>query len=243
MRVRQLRLARGLKQEGMCRFGFEYKYYQRIEYGQKNLSLKNLNKLAKAFVICGNAGSGSVLWYQNQFGTREHRGRFNPSPACSAYQLRADEFAVDLQSLPLTIAFSFFKFDVGGLFVIVIRIQDDSIIPKLRKRLPEIEAPAVEGVHGLDDKHAGNLIENALGRNELHVVVAANGSSGIESFLARSQVRQSAPPHQTPNLTFGCRSLLRFRPKLLDEGRALLVQPRCRLTSGTGTRFNSAMEA
>jgi len=29
--------------------GFEYKYYQRIEYGQKNLSLKTLNKLAKAF--------------------------------------------------------------------------------------------------------------------------------------------------------------------------------------------------
>jgi transcriptional regulator with XRE-family HTH domain len=50
-RVRQLRLARGLKQEGMCRFGFEYKYYQRIEYGQKNLSLKTLNRLAKAFGV------------------------------------------------------------------------------------------------------------------------------------------------------------------------------------------------
>jgi transcriptional regulator with XRE-family HTH domain len=35
----------------MCQFGFEYKYYQRIEYGQKNLSLKTLNKLAKAFGI------------------------------------------------------------------------------------------------------------------------------------------------------------------------------------------------
>jgi len=31
--------------------GFEYKYYQRIEYGQKNLSLKTLNKLAKAFGV------------------------------------------------------------------------------------------------------------------------------------------------------------------------------------------------
>ncbi len=50
-RVRQLRLARGLKQEDMCRFGFDYKYYQRIEYGQKNLSLKTLNRLAKAFGI------------------------------------------------------------------------------------------------------------------------------------------------------------------------------------------------
>ena len=50
-RVRELRMSRGLKQEDMCRFGFEYKYYQRIEYGQKNLSLKTLNKLSKAFGI------------------------------------------------------------------------------------------------------------------------------------------------------------------------------------------------
>ena len=50
-RIKELRLARGLKQEEMCQFGFEYKYYQRIEYGQKNLSLKTLNKLAKAFAV------------------------------------------------------------------------------------------------------------------------------------------------------------------------------------------------
>ena len=50
-RIRQLRLAQSLKQEDMCRFGFDYKYYQRIEYGQKNLSLKTLNRLAKAFGV------------------------------------------------------------------------------------------------------------------------------------------------------------------------------------------------
>ena len=50
-RVRQLRIERGLKQEEMCRFGFDYKYYQRIEYGEKNLTLKSLNKLAEAFDI------------------------------------------------------------------------------------------------------------------------------------------------------------------------------------------------
>ncbi len=48
-RVRQLRKDRGLRQEDMCQFGFEYKYYQRIEYGQKNLSLKTLNRLSRAF--------------------------------------------------------------------------------------------------------------------------------------------------------------------------------------------------
>jgi len=50
-RVRDLRLAKGLRQEDMCRFGFEYKYYQRIDCGQKNLPLKTLNKLSKAFLI------------------------------------------------------------------------------------------------------------------------------------------------------------------------------------------------
>ena len=50
-RVRELRIAKGFKQEDLCRFGFEYKYYQRIEYGDKNVTLKTLNKLAKAFGV------------------------------------------------------------------------------------------------------------------------------------------------------------------------------------------------
>ena len=50
-RVRQLREAKGLRQEDMCSFGFEYKYYQRIEYGQKNVTLKTLNKLAGALGV------------------------------------------------------------------------------------------------------------------------------------------------------------------------------------------------
>ena len=33
----------------MTRFGLDYKYYQRIEYGEKNLSLRTLYKIAKAF--------------------------------------------------------------------------------------------------------------------------------------------------------------------------------------------------
>ena len=50
-RIGQLRRARGLKQEDMCRFGFDYKYYQRIEYGQKNLTLRTINRLAEAFCV------------------------------------------------------------------------------------------------------------------------------------------------------------------------------------------------
>ena len=35
----------------MSRYGFEYRYYQHIEYGERNLTLKTLNKLAKALGV------------------------------------------------------------------------------------------------------------------------------------------------------------------------------------------------
>ena len=50
-RVRDLRQNAGLTQEDMMSYGFERRYYQRIESGTVNLSLKSLNKLAKAFRI------------------------------------------------------------------------------------------------------------------------------------------------------------------------------------------------
>ena len=51
-RVQELRQSKGLTQEEAARLsGFDYKYYQRIEYGEKNLSLTSLSKLAKAFKI------------------------------------------------------------------------------------------------------------------------------------------------------------------------------------------------
>ena len=50
-RIKELREAKGLTQEDMTRFGFEYKYYQRIEYGEKNVTLKTLRKVAKALGV------------------------------------------------------------------------------------------------------------------------------------------------------------------------------------------------
>jgi len=35
----------------MGKFGFEIKYYQKLEYGQKNISVKTLHRLAKAFDV------------------------------------------------------------------------------------------------------------------------------------------------------------------------------------------------
>jgi transcriptional regulator with XRE-family HTH domain len=50
-RARQLREKLGLKQEEMTRFGFDVKYYQRIEYGQKNITVRTLNRLAVALEV------------------------------------------------------------------------------------------------------------------------------------------------------------------------------------------------
>jgi transcriptional regulator with XRE-family HTH domain len=50
-RVRDLRQRAKLTQEDMMSRGFERRYYQRIEAGTVNLSIKSLNKLAKAFGV------------------------------------------------------------------------------------------------------------------------------------------------------------------------------------------------
>lgn len=50
-RIRELRKSRGLRQEDMARFGLSYKYYQRIEAGKVNMTLKTLEKIAGALAV------------------------------------------------------------------------------------------------------------------------------------------------------------------------------------------------
>ena len=50
-RTKELRQKAGLTQEDMMSYGFERRYYQRIEAGEVNLCLKSLNKLALAFAV------------------------------------------------------------------------------------------------------------------------------------------------------------------------------------------------
>jgi len=47
-RVKALRQDRGLTQESMQNFGFNYRYYQKIEGGQVNSTLDTILKLSKA---------------------------------------------------------------------------------------------------------------------------------------------------------------------------------------------------
>jgi transcriptional regulator with XRE-family HTH domain len=50
-RLREIRLAQGLRQEDMQGKGISYKYYQRIEAGKVNLTLRSLEKLTSALGI------------------------------------------------------------------------------------------------------------------------------------------------------------------------------------------------
>ena len=50
-RIREFRANRGFTQEQMQNYGFNYRYYQLIESGEVNLTLKTVNRIANAFKI------------------------------------------------------------------------------------------------------------------------------------------------------------------------------------------------
>jgi DNA-binding XRE family transcriptional regulator len=50
-RLRQIRKARGLRQQDLEHFGVNCKYYQRIEAGKVNLTLRSLDKVASALGV------------------------------------------------------------------------------------------------------------------------------------------------------------------------------------------------
>jgi transcriptional regulator with XRE-family HTH domain len=50
-RLREIRAAKGLSQREMKELGINHKYYQRIEAGNVNLTLRSLEKLAAALGV------------------------------------------------------------------------------------------------------------------------------------------------------------------------------------------------
>jgi transcriptional regulator with XRE-family HTH domain len=50
-RLRDIRIAQGLRQQDLQERGISHKYYQRIEAGRVNLTLRSLEKLASALDI------------------------------------------------------------------------------------------------------------------------------------------------------------------------------------------------
>lgn len=109
--------------------------------------------------------------------------------------IRADEFASDLKTSPLAVGLSFFKFDSGGLFVILVRVQNDGLMARLKTRIPNLELPAVEGMLGLDDADQVKRIQDAFQRDELHLVVASNEGGGMEGVdFSTGRSRRSSLP-------------------------------------------------
>jgi transcriptional regulator with XRE-family HTH domain len=49
--IKRFRKKRGLTQEDMTKFGFNYRHYQRVEGGKQNLSLFTLQKIAAVFKV------------------------------------------------------------------------------------------------------------------------------------------------------------------------------------------------
>lgn len=50
-RIKELRLERGLTQEDMTQFGFNYRHYQKLESGTHSPSLETIFKLGKGFRV------------------------------------------------------------------------------------------------------------------------------------------------------------------------------------------------
>jgi transcriptional regulator with XRE-family HTH domain len=50
-RLQEIRLGKGLRQQDLQDRGISYKYYQRIEEGKVNLTLRSLEKLASALEV------------------------------------------------------------------------------------------------------------------------------------------------------------------------------------------------
>jgi len=51
LRLKELRLAKGLKQEDLEQLGFSYRYYGRIERGLVNITLDTLVRLCEIFEV------------------------------------------------------------------------------------------------------------------------------------------------------------------------------------------------
>ena len=51
LRLKELRLAKGLKQEDLEQYGFSYRYYGKIERGLANVTLETLVRLCEIFEV------------------------------------------------------------------------------------------------------------------------------------------------------------------------------------------------
>jgi len=70
LRLKELRIAKGFKQEDLEKFGFSYRYYGRIERGLANVTLETLVRICEIFDV---TLSDLFAFMQTEYGVSEDR--------------------------------------------------------------------------------------------------------------------------------------------------------------------------
>lgn len=150
--------------------------------------------------------------------------------------MRADDFVEDIRNAPVAVAFIFLHLDRAGIFAIFVRSGANGLAQKVRARFPQLEAPVIDGIFGMDDQDQRRRHESAMARDELHLVFARASSSTYEqfdlSYTAGSKGRIRAVP--VPIHPAGALAPLQY-PRALESPRL----PDCRTTSGRPPSFSA----
>ncbi len=138
--------------------------------------------------------------------------------------LRVDDFIENVKEAPLAVALSFCKTSAGALFVISVRVDSEALGTALRDKFPKfppLKYPVAEWIASLDAKYDVDLIDDALSRDRIHIVLAQNSGSS-ETVFSDSGQRKLRLPQAV------CDIVVPFDPAIASclraEWNALLAQ-------------------
>lgn len=110
---------------------------------------------------------------------------------------RVGDFAEAVRSVPMTIAFSFCRLESGGIFLVSIRLESESLGSDVRRVFPQsppLRYPVVEWVTGLNDDYVRKLIGDGLSQAELHLAFARNSNSSSLVVFPDGTSQRTVPP-------------------------------------------------
>ena len=138
--------------------------------------------------------------------------------------LRVDDFVEKVKEAPLAVAFSFCKTSAGALFAISARVDSEALGAALRGKFPQfppLKYPVAEWIASLDLKYDVDLIDDALSRDRIHMVLARNSDSSETVFSDSGEVKLVFPQAV-------CDIVVQFDPAIASclraEWSALLAQ-------------------
>jgi hypothetical protein len=110
--------------------------------------------------------------------------------------LRVDDFIETVKEAPLAVAFSFCKTSAGALFAISARVDSEALGADLRGKFPQfppLKYPVAEWIAILDSKYDVDLIDDALSRDRIHIVLARNSGSSETVYSDSGQMKLTLP--------------------------------------------------